>query len=339
MKYFIGFLLVLGVCISGQAAVDPRVFQLFKNHQWKEAITVSKAYVEAHPKDAQAQFVLTVALMNNGDLDGARSLLQVIMKRYPRVSSSHNNLGVIYLAEGKRNDARREFEETLRLDPRHTNARRNMALLRRSEGPITVSKSYVDKRGIEFLGFPDTLVVPAVPVLTSSAVVPSDSSTSNARRVPKSTSNNTETIALPRKLASSAASTRQESSNDNIKNPFNDLVKRQVFDALQAWAAAWAKQDVDAYLAMYSADFKPGSAKSRSDWAKQRRGRIMGPSNIRIEAIDVVLEVGSSTAVVATFQQHYRADLLNEVSNKMLVFIRTSEASEQWRIVDERTSY
>ena len=41
------------------------------------------------------------------------------------------------------------------------------------------------------------------------------------------------------------------------------------------WAAAWARQDVDAYLAHYSAAFKPEKGLTRKDWAAQRRTYLL----------------------------------------------------------------
>lgn len=345
MKRLFGLVLMLGMCAAAHAAADPRVFKLFQSQQWKEAVALSQEYSRANPKDAQAKFVYSVALMYNGDLAQARGVLNSLMGPYPRVSSAHNNLGVIYLAEGKLGDAKKEFEATLALDSRHTNARKNLALLQGASGPVAVAKANVDKRGIEFLGFPDTPAIPAVVSSQKGVAVPAVVAPAPSRTAAVETAGRKWEVPLapgaPVAASPGVISTPKEkvAVSERENNPFNEDVKRQVFDALNVWVTAWAKQDVDKYLAMYSPDFEPGNNKTRAEWEKQRRLRIANKGQIRIDAVDVVLEVGSSTAVVATFQQHYRADVLNEISNKMLVFIRDSEKSNQWRIVDERTSY
>lgn len=343
MKRLLGFAVFLGMSVVAHAAADPRVFKLFQAQQWPEALALSQEYSKANPKDAQAKFVYSVALMYNGDLAQARTTLNALLVQYPRVSSAHNNLGVIYLAEGKLADAKKSFEATLKLDDRHTNARKNMALVQGTKGSVAVQKANVDKRGIEFLGFPDTPAIPAVVSSQKGATsVPAVVAPLPARSAPvEAAGRKWEVPATPVLLSPGVIKTPKEdaSVSERENNPFNEDVKRQVFDALNTWVTAWAKQDVDKYLAMYSPDFEPGNNKSRAEWEKQRRVRISNKTQIRIDAVDVVLEVGSATAVVATFQQHYRADVLNEISNKMLVFIRDSEKSSQWQIVDERTSY
>lgn len=131
----------------------------------------------------------------------------------------------------------------------------------------------------------------------------------------------------------------QVAISERENNELNEELKRQVFDAISVWLEAWARKDVAAYLAAYSPDFSPGNEKTRIEWERLRKIRILNKNKIRIEAVDVVLEVGSPFAVVATFEQRYRADELSEISNKMLVFIRDSETDTNWKIVDERTSY
>lgn len=342
MQCILGIFLTLIIFVStAHAAADVRVFKLFQARQWKEAVLVAQAYALANPKDAQAQFVHSVALMYNSELSKAHSVLNSLIEKYPNVSSPYNNLGVIYLAEGKLKDAKKAFQTTLALDARHTNAQRNLALLQETATAVAVEKAHIDKRGMEFLGLPNT---PAIP-----ASVPPYSAASTIHVLAV-------TVATPHRAASGAAMEKivapatpssivdfgLKSKSIDVQgksNSSDEEIKRQVLEAITSWAKAWAKKDADSYLYMYSPDFLSGNKKSRAAWEQQRRQRIGDRGQIRINAVDVVIEVGSSTAAVATFQQNYRADGLNEISNKMLVFIRESEQSRQWRIVDERTSY
>ena len=334
MQSILVFLLMLSMSTISQASTDVRVFKLFQSNNWKEAVLVAQEFAKHNSADAQAKFVYGVALMFNGDLVQARSIFELLLVQHPQVASLHNNIGVLYLAEGNVSGAHKSFDAALALDSRHTNAKRNLARLKSlngSVGRVTVDKNYVDKRGIEFLNVTSTHELPTVTLpgtikKVSTAAAPAVSTT-NGRKWEV--------------LSSGKINTAKEqvAISERENNPFNEDVKRQVFDALNTWVMAWAKQDIDKYLSMYSPDFEPGNNKTRAEWESQRRARISKKIQIRIEVVDVLLEVGSSTAVVATFQQQYRADGLNEISNKMLVFIRDSEKSSQWRIVDERTSY
>ena len=115
--------------------------------------------------------------------------------------------------------------------------------------------------------------------------------------------------------------------------------EKEVLATLDGWLNAWASQNSAQYLTYYSPDFELPDSLSRRQWEQQRRQKIKEAGHIRLEAIDVVLEVGSPVAVVATFQQHYQSEQITEVSNKMLVFIRENEKDAPWKIAAERTSY
>lgn len=115
--------------------------------------------------------------------------------------------------------------------------------------------------------------------------------------------------------------------------------EKEVLATLTGWMDAWASRNSTQYLAYYSTDFELPESLSRRQWEQQRRQKIKDAGHIRLEAVDVVLEVGSPVAVVATFQQHYQSEQINEVSNKMLVFIRENETATTWKIAAERTSY
>lgn len=326
MPRIIGILCLL-LSAGVWAATDTQVFKLFHKQQWADALALSQNFQQKNPDDAQAKFVLGVAQMYSGHLGEARIIFEELREKNPNVASLPNNLGVILLAEGKVGEARKLFAETLRLDSRHTNARKNMALLVGVTGKVAVTNANVDKRGLDFV-----------------MVIPGSERKGREQEVSTVESSSPSTAVIPNKPTKSVpgvigASKEKIAVSERENNPFNEEVKRQVFDALNGWVAAWAAQDVDKYLGAYSPDFVPGNGRTRAEWEQQRRVRISNKNQIRIEAVDVVLEVGSSTAVVATFQQHYRADVLNEISNKMLVFIRDSETSNDWKIVDERTGY
>ncbi len=107
----------------------------------------------------------------------------------------------------------------------------------------------------------------------------------------------------------------------------------EVLKAVEAWAEAWSKKDVDAYLAFYASDFKPPKGESRTQWEEARKQRIAAPRRIqvRIEAPKVTA-AGDNSATVS-FRQHYRSDHLDTNSRKTLVMVR---AEGKWKIVQER---
>ena len=106
-----------------------------------------------------------------------------------------------------------------------------------------------------------------------------------------------------------------------------------VLAAIQDWAAAWSRKDVDAYLGHYADDFRTPNGESRSDWAAQRKTRIDGRKRIviKITAPRVAMNAGNSEATVA-FTQEYNSDRLTETSAKTLVLTRRGDA---WKILQE----
>ena len=109
-------------------------------------------------------------------------------------------------------------------------------------------------------------------------------------------------------------------------------VLAQAESAVKNWANAWANQDLRAYFKAYADEFIPAGKLSRTQWEKQRRGRIEGKSKIsvRIEGLEIVLK---GSAATATFNQHYQAKGLSESTRKTLELVQRGDS---WKIVSER---
>ena len=52
---------------------------------------------------------------------------------------------------------------------------------------------------------------------------------------------------------------------------------------MNAWARAWASNDVPGYLSYYAADFQTPKGMSRSAWEAERKARIAKPRKIEVE--------------------------------------------------------
>jgi hypothetical protein len=103
---------------------------------------------------------------------------------------------------------------------------------------------------------------------------------------------------------------------------------------VQAWADAWSKQNVDAYLASYAKEFDPPGRMSRADWEKQRRERVSGPKSISVTISSAKVKLEGDAASV-TFRQDYRSDRFNGASVKTLEMVR---AGGRWLIREEKAS-
>jgi len=105
----------------------------------------------------------------------------------------------------------------------------------------------------------------------------------------------------------------------------------EIESVVRGWAAAWAGQDMDRYLAAYGSDFVPAGGQSRKAWEEDRRARIVGKSSISVNLENLAIKVDGQTAT-AKFRQIYRADNLNIASRKTLELQRSGN---QWHIRKE----
>jgi len=103
----------------------------------------------------------------------------------------------------------------------------------------------------------------------------------------------------------------------------------QVQAAVQAWAKAWSRKDLDAYYAAYTSDFDGG--KTRQAWLAERRARIVGKKQISVTVSDVEVVVEGKRAT-ARFRQSYASDRLKVSGSKTLSFVKFGE---KWLISDE----
>jgi ketosteroid isomerase-like protein len=87
-----------------------------------------------------------------------------------------------------------------------------------------------------------------------------------------------------------------------------DDAAESVRSAVQAWAEAWSRRDVDAYLAAYTPDYAGAEAKgSRQAWVEQRRERILARNKISVVLKNLRVERCGDTFVV-DFEQRYQSD-------------------------------
>ncbi len=113
--------------------------------------------------------------------------------------------------------------------------------------------------------------------------------------------------------------------------PDETAIARELLEAVNGWAAAWAAQDVERYLAFYARTFQPTDGSSRDDWAAVRRSRLTAPSSIEVEIgkAETSIEAG---AVEVTFLQSYRSDRFSDRVRKQLRLVLEDGA---WKIERE----
>ncbi len=104
--------------------------------------------------------------------------------------------------------------------------------------------------------------------------------------------------------------------------------------AVRRWAAAWARQDVAAYLASYAAGFEPAEGLTRPDWERLRRRRLLDPASIQVEIESLEVVVRDEGRAEASFLQTYVSPDYSDVVRKSLLLV---EETGEWRIAAERS--
>lgn len=103
--------------------------------------------------------------------------------------------------------------------------------------------------------------------------------------------------------------------------------------AVHAWASAWEKKDMTAYLDAYSDKFQPAGGGSLAAWKEERRARIVGKQAIDVKVQNLQVSVDGEQAT-ARFRQYYAAGLLKSTTRKTLTL---RHEKGQWHIVREAT--
>ena len=101
--------------------------------------------------------------------------------------------------------------------------------------------------------------------------------------------------------------------------------------AVQAWAKAWSRKDMDRYLEAYAGNFVPSDHQPKSKWEADRRLRILSKKNISVEIRQLKVAVDGKTAT-AQFQQIYTSDNFTGNSRKTLDMVKHGS---RWLIARE----
>lgn len=105
----------------------------------QESVGQFRTVIRLQPANTDAWLLLATALDNLGQKDEAASAYKQTININPasqNARDAHNNLGVMYMAQGKYREAKVEFETALALDPSFNAARLNLEKLRKKSPKI-----------------------------------------------------------------------------------------------------------------------------------------------------------------------------------------------------------
>ncbi len=335
------------------------VTQLMRAGKFSEALSRADVFLNGKPRDAQMRFLRAVILAESGRATDAINAFLKITEDYPELPEPYNNLAVLYAGQNQLDKARVALEMAIRTNPSYSTAHENLgdiyarlasqayskalqldganttvqpklSLIRELFAPNATRAGQRPSAASAAAARPTTAATPSATAAPAPAVVaaaPAAAAAPSAAPRP-ATPAAPATAAPPAAAPAAAAAAPAPAPATAAADP-----RREVEEAIRAWARAWSAKDMRAYLAAYGPQFDPEGNISRSAWADMRRDRIVSKQRISVQLQDVSISVNGERAT-ARFRQNYTADTLNVTSRKSLDLVRSGD---KWLIVREST--
>ncbi len=333
--------------------------QLFRQGQHAQALEKVNGHLAGNPKDAQGRFLkglilaelnrtqdaiktftdladdfpelpepynnLAVLYASQGQFERAKHSLEMAIRTHPSYATAHENLGDIYAKM-----ASVAYDKALQLDKSNTSAQMKLSLVKDIFTPAGLDKSKTAKTTNSKSAALSTPTPAATPEKKPSAVVvaakteegkPEGTKPEPAKSDGSKSESKTDAVKAD-PSATASASTSAKPGNTSS----------QVEQTLLAWAGAWAKKDVPAYLSFYSPSFKLPGGMDRAGWEALRNQRITRASQIKVELSKIDIKADAKSAK-ATFSQLYESNILKGTTRKTMLL---ENIDGNWKIVEEK---
>jgi tetratricopeptide (TPR) repeat protein len=348
--------LAIGLAIGFAAPVFadnlPEVQRLIKQGQYPQALEKVDAYLSSRPKDAQGRFLKGLIYTEMNKPAEAISIFTKLSEDYPELPEPYNNLAVLYAQQKQYDKARTALEMAIRTHPSYAIAYENLgdvyaklasqaydkALQLDNSNPATQNKLALIRDLITTSGkgnvkppAPTPAPVAAAPAAAKPAPVAPPAAASMASVVtstPGAAANNTPAKPVEAKPAPVAAANPPPAPAPSKA----DATSEDITKAINAWANAWSRKDMKAYLGAYASDFNTPKGMSRKAWEAEREDRIAGKSGkISVSIDSPQISVNGDKATVK-FRQGYKAGSLSSSASKTLILIHSGN---RWLIKEE----
>jgi tetratricopeptide (TPR) repeat protein len=287
--------------------------KLLKSGQHQQALERVNKLLSGKPKDPQARFLKGLIYTEQGNSRDAIDMFQKLTEDYPELPEPYNNLAVIYASQGQYDKARSALEQSIRTHPSYATAYENLG-----DVYAKLASQAYDK------------------------ALRLDSSNAGAQNklalvrdlvggMPRSEVRVLVAAVEPKPVAEPAPPAAEKPT----PNPAA-AGKDDVLEAVQAWAQAWSRKDMDAYLGFYAKDFRTPKGEPRVDWEKSRRQRILAPKSISVTLEAPRVSRESDARAKVTFRQAYKSDTLSSRGTKTLVLVKSEDG--RWQILQEQVT-
>ncbi len=328
-KIITGALLALGLLFSSMAFADyAEVNRLMRAGQYPDAAAKADQFLAGKPKDAQMRFLKGVILTEQAKPQDAISMFTKLIEDYPELPEPYNNLAVLQASQGQFDKARAALEMAIRTNPSYATAHENLGDVYAKLASQAYSKALQldgsntaiqPKLGLIRDLFTPTRGRPAAGAIPPVAVLTPAKPATPAVAIPAPSASAAAVVAAAKAALPAAAPATTAGNEEEVRV------------AVQAWASAWSRRDMVAYLGAYGKEFD--APNGRKAWEEERRQRILGKNKIRVQVSNLEIKLNGSKAT-ARFKQDYDADALSVNSRKTLELARIDS---RWVIVRELT--
>ena len=350
--------LAIGFAAPAFADNLPEVQRLIKQGQYPQAMEKVDAYLSSRPKDAQGRFLKGLIYTEMNKPAEAIAVFTKLSEDYPELPEPYNNLAVLYAQQKQYDKARTALEMAIRTHPSYAIAYENLgdvyaklasqaydkALQLDNSNAATQNKLALIRDLITTSGKANVKPQAAAPAaaIPAPATAPAPAAPGTAKpaapataTVVAATQGAAAVAAQPAKPAPAAAPTPTPVPVAAAPTPVKEATNpasEDVVRAVKAWADAWSRKDMKAYLGAYASDFDTPKGMSRKAWEQEREQRIAGKGGKIAVTVDNPVVTINGDKATAKFRQHYKATGLSSTTSKTLVLVRSGS---KWLIKEE----
>ncbi|MCG2576779.1 tetratricopeptide repeat protein [Dechloromonas sp. XY25] len=344
--------LAIGFAAPAFADNLPEVQRLIKQGQYPQAMEKVDAYLSSRPKDAQGRFLKGLIYTEMNKPADAIAVFTKLSEDYPELPEPYNNLAVLYAQQKQYDKARTALEMAIRTHPSYAIAYENLgdvyaklasqaydkALQLDNSNSATQNKLALIRDLISTSG-KGNVKPPQPAAMATPAPAPQPAPAAPVAAKPTPPASATIVTATAGAAATPAAQTAAPApvaaaapAPAPAKPAAAAAGSDDVIKAVNAWADAWSRKDMKAYLGAYASDFDTPKGMSRKAWEQEREQRIAGKGgkiSVSVDAPQVSINGDKATA---KFRQHYKATGLSSSTTKTLVLVRSGS---KWLIKEE----
>jgi tetratricopeptide (TPR) repeat protein len=340
------------------------VQRLIKQGQYPQAMEKVDAYLSSRPKDAQGRFLKGLIYTEMNKPAEAIAVFTKLSEDYPELPEPYNNLAVLYAQQKQYDKARTALEMAIRTHPSYAIAYENLgdvyaklasqaydkALQLDNSNSATQNKLALIRDLITTSGKGNVKPQPATPAAAATPAAQPAPAPVAAKPAPALPRQPQRSLPPPRALlqslpnrpsrprpvsapaATPAPAPAPVAAAPAPSKPAASAASDDVAKAINAWADAWSRKDMRAYLGAYASDFDTPKGMSRKAWEQEREQRIAGKGGKISVSVDNPQITINGDKATAKFRQHYKATGLSSSTSKTLILVRSGS---KWLIKEE----